>query len=454
MRSTVAMAPAWTDDRERSGKKIDYKDFILKCFILMGLVVSGILAAQIGSLDGYGNLFKLQTYNSPLKALGAAFSMTFICFQMVRTVLWWRYRPYPLVEGNLPRVTVLVPAYNEGAMVLKALHSVAHSEYPADRLEIICIDDGSKDDTWKYIEQAQQRFPNLIRTIRFPQNRGKREALYSGFQQGRGEIFITVDSDSVIKTDTVKHLVAPMLHDPVIGAVAGNVKVFNRRANILTRMLWVRFILSFDFLRASQSMYGFVFCTPGALSAYRRQAISGILEAWRHQVFLGRRCTIGEDRAFTNLILQQGYHTVYQRSAVVLTTVPETYNGLCKMFLRWDRSNFRESLVQFSFMFTRYRRRHRLLPILDFFIREVELPLTCIFLPLFFLTVWQYPLVFVKFLSAVSLVSFILTFYYIREEKDLDFTYGILYSYFAFFLLRWIKPYAFLTMRNGGWLTR
>ena len=196
------------------------------------------------------------------------------------------------------------------------------------------------------------------------------------------------------------------------------------------------------------------FCTPGALSAYRGQAIAGILEAWRHQTFLGKRCTIGEDRAFTNLILQQGYHTVYQRSALVLTTVPETYKGLCKMFLRWDRSNFRESLVQFSFMFTRYRRRHRLLPILDFFVREVELPLTFIFLPLFLLTVWQYPLVFVKFLSAVCLVSFILTFYYIREEKDLDFTYGILYSYFAFFLLRWIKPYAFLTMRNGGWLTR
>ncbi len=106
MRSTVALAPAWTDGRERLGKKIDYKDFILKCFILTGLVVSGILAAKIGSLDGYGNLFKLQTYNSPLKALGAAFSLTFICFQMVRTVLWWRYRPYPLVEKNLPRVTV------------------------------------------------------------------------------------------------------------------------------------------------------------------------------------------------------------------------------------------------------------------------------------------------------------------------------------------------------------
>ncbi len=454
MRSTVAMAPGWTDGREHSEKKVDYQDVIFKCIVLTGLVVSGILAATIGSLDGYGSLFKLQTYNSPLKALGAAYSLAFICFQMVRTVLWWRYRPYPLVEEKLPTVTVLVPAYNEGAMVLKALHSVAHSEYPADKLEIICIDDGSRDDTWSYIEQARRRFPELIRTIRFPRNRGKREALYSGFQQGRGDFFVTVDSDSVIKTDTIKHLVAPMLSEANIGAVAGNVKVYNRRSNILTRMLWVRFILSFDFLRASQSMYGFVFCTPGALSAYRRQAIFNILEAWRHQTFLGRQCTIGEDRAFTNLILQQGYHTVYQRSAMVYTTVPETYRGMCKMFLRWDRSNFRESLIQLSFMFKCYRPKQRLLPILDFLIREVELPLTCIFLPLFLLTVWQYPLVLVKFLSAVCLLSFFFTFYYIREEKDLDFTYGILYSYFAFFLLRWIKPYAFLTMRNGGWLTR
>ncbi len=64
------------------------------------------------------------------------------------------------------------------------------------------------------------------------------------------------------------------------------------------------------------------------------------------------------------------------------------------------------------------------------------------------------PLFLLKFLSGVCLVSVILTFYYIREEKDLDFTYGILYAYYAFFLLRWIKPYAFFTMKNGRWLTR
>lgn len=456
MRSTIAIAEPWTSSKRlpAAGRKIDRHDLILKSLVLAGLAISLILAGKLGSLDGYGNLFKLQTYSSPLLGLGACYSLAFIGFQFVRTVLWWRYRPYPLVAESFPRVTVLVPAYNEGPMVLKALYSVATADYPPDKLEIICVDDGSKDDTWSYIAQAQDRYPELIRTIRFSRNRGKREALYIGFKQGRGDFFVTVDSDSVIQPDTLKQLVAPLQHDPTIGAVAGNVKVYNRRSNILTRMLWVRFILSFDFLRASQSMYGFVFCTPGALSAYRREAVFAILETWRHQTFLGEPCTIGEDRAFTNLVLQQGYRTVYQRSAIVYTTVPETYPSLCRMFLRWDRSNFRESLVQLSFMFTRYRSKHRLLPIIDFFVREVELPLTCIFLPLFLLAVWQHPLILIKFLSAVCLISFILTFYYIREEKDLDFTYGILYSYYAFFLLRWIKPYAFLTMKNGGWLTR
>ena len=74
-------------------------------------------------------------------------------------------------------------------MVEKAIYSVAASDYPADRLEIFCIDDGSKDDTWEYMQRAQSRCPELIRLIRFPQNRGKREALYAGFTQGTGELF-------------------------------------------------------------------------------------------------------------------------------------------------------------------------------------------------------------------------------------------------------------------------
>lgn len=456
MRTATNAAQTWTAGRWRPAPSptLDLWDLSLKLLVLTGLLASVPLAVKLGALDGYAKLFQRETYASPLVALGAGYSLLYLGFQAVRTLLWCLYRPFPLAAGPLPRVTVIIPAYNEGAMVEKSLYSVAASDYPADRLEIICIDDGSRDDTWSYIDKARKRYPHLIQALRFPANRGKREALYTGFTRGRGEYFVTVDSDSVIQPDTIHQIISPLVARDDIGAVAGNVKVYNRRRNILTRMLWVRFVLSFDFLRTSQSMYGFVMCTPGALSAYRREAILPILEEWRHQTFLGAPCTIGEDRAFTNLVVRQGYYTVYQRPAVVYTVAPETYQGLCRMFLRWARSNFRESICQMGFMFTRYRTKHRLLPILDFFVRELEFPLTCIFLPLFLASLFLNITLFLKFVCGVAVGSFLLTCYYLRQEKDWDFIYGVLYSYFAFFSLPWIKPYALLTLKNGRWLTR
>jgi len=429
-------------------------DLLVKITVPLLLIFLLLIALEMESFGWYARLFRRNTYTTFLGSVGALYTLVFLAMQLVRTVLWWRYRPYPLPPGPLPKVTVLIPAYNEGAMVEKALYSVAAADYPKDLLEIICIDDGSRDDTWNYIQRARQRYPHLIQAIRFPKNRGKREALYTGFLQGQGEYFVTVDSDSVIEPDTLKQILAPLLQSPKIGAVAGNVKVYNRTANLLTRMVWVRFVLSFDFLRASQSMYGFVFCTPGALSAYRREAIMPILDEWRQQTFLGVRCTIGEDRAFTNLVLRQGYDTVYQRTAVVYTTVPEHYRGLSRMFLRWDRSNFRESLVQLSYMFTRYRPRNRLLPILDFVVRELEFPVTAIFLPLMLASFLCCPILIVKFVSGMALVSFFLSSYYLRQERDADFVYGVIYSFYALLFLRWVRPYAFFTLRDGRWLTR
>ncbi len=429
-------------------------DNFIKTLIPIGLLLLFGYSWKIGGFNGYAQLLTQVTRGSWLVALGAGYTLAYLGFMLVRTWLWLRYKPYPVPPGPFPKVTVIIPAYNEGAMVEKALYSVAASDYPAECLEIICIDDGSRDDTWDYIERARRRYPSLIHSIRFPQNRGKREALYAGFTRGSGDYFITVDSDSLVTPETVKQILAPLLQDPEVGAVAGNVRVYNRTQSTLTRMVGVRFVLSFDFLRASQSMYGFVFCTPGALSAYRRPAILPVLDEWRHQTFLGARCTIGEDRAFTNLVLRRGYTSVYQRSAEVYTTVPEHYWGLCKMFLRWDRSNFRESLVQMGFMFTRYRRKYRLMPILDFFIRELEFPLSMIFIPLLLWNVFWNPSLLVRFLTLMAPVSSILTFHYLWREKDMDFVYGILYSYYAFFLLKWIRPYAFLTLRNGRWLTR
>jgi hyaluronan synthase len=428
-------------------------DPALKLLVPTLLLIALVLAMHFGSFTVYGELLSHRTYMSFLPALGAVYTLLMLGFQLFRTVLWACYKPYPIPDGPWPSLTVIIPAYNEGAMVEKAIASVAASDYPADRLEIICIDDGSEDDTWSYIQRAVRRYPHLVRPLRFPVNRGKKAGLYAGFTRGRGEVFVTIDSDSLIAKDALHHLVAPLLHDPKIGAVAGNVKVYNRHQSFMGKMQGVRFV-NLDYLRASQSLYRAVICTPGSLSAYRRAALMPHLKAWRRQTFLGAPCHHSEDRALTNFILRGGYYTYYQRTALVYTLVPETYKGVCKMYLRWERGNVRESCVQLGYLFTRYRDKYRLLPIVEFFLAQLEYPLTLLFFGTLVASALIYPLILIKLLAALGVISLINLIYYLWLERDLEFIYGIIYSYYAFFLLQWIYPYAFVTVRNRHWLTR
>ena len=79
-----------------------------------------------------------------------------------RTILWLRYKCFPVSTAhNAPVLTVIIPAYNEGTMVEKTIDSVAAADYPAGRLEIFVVDDGSRDDTWEYISRAARRHPGL-----------------------------------------------------------------------------------------------------------------------------------------------------------------------------------------------------------------------------------------------------------------------------------------------------
>jgi hyaluronan synthase len=428
-------------------------DLAVKITVPLALMVLVVLALKCGSFQEYLEMLQGQTYTAFLPALGAGYTLVMLFLQGLRTVLWALYRPYPLSAGPLPSLTVVVPAYNEGRMVEMALHSVAQADYPLEKLEIICVDDGSTDDTWDYIEQARERFPGLIRTIRFPENRGKKAALYAGFQAARGEVLVTVDSDSVIEPQALRHLVAPLQEDDSIGAVAGNVKVYNRHRSLMGKMQGVRFV-NLDFLRASQSLYKTVICTPGSLSAYRRAALLPNLDAWLHQTFLRAPCHHSEDRALTNYILKSGYYSYYQRSAVVYTLVPETYAGVCRMYLRWERGNVRESVVMLGYLFTRYRQKYRVMPIVECLLTQMEGPLACFFFGLLLFSIAVYPPILFKLLVLLGLVSSLGLIYYLCLERDLEFVYGVIYSYYAFFLLQWIFPYAFLTVRDRRWLTR
>jgi hyaluronan synthase len=371
----------------------------------------------------------------------------------VRTLFWVWYRPFtPAAPDEAPSVSVVIPAYNEGRMVEAAIASAAAALYPRDRLEIIVVDDGSTDDTWRHIRRAALRFPGLVTTVRLPHNQGKRAALAEGFRCASGEVLVTVDSDSVIEPQTLLAIAGPF-RDARIGAVAGKVAVHNRRAGLIPRMLHVRFVLSFDFLRSAQSFFRTVYCCPGALSAYRASVVRKVLPEWEAQRFLGVPCTYGEDRALTNCILGAGYDAVYQRPAVVHTVVPETYTQLCRMYLRWDRSYIREEL-RFARVVWRRPPLWRALAMYESAVTNLRFPVAYLSIGLLVAHAVQDPQAIVRMLLAIMIVSTVYVLYYLRSERSWDFVFGILYAYFSFFALTWIFPYALITLRARGWLTR
>jgi hyaluronan synthase len=281
-------------------------------------------------------------------------------------------------------------------MVEQTINSVVAALYPNNRIEIIAVDDGSRDDTWLYIQKAAQRHPELVTTIRFKENRGRRAALVEAFRIARGEIMTTIDSDSIIERDALLELVDPF-RSPAIGAVAGKVVAYNRSGSFIPKMLHVRFILSFGFLRAVQSTYGTVYGCPGALSAYRTSVVRKILDAWLNQTFLGEKCTYGEDRSLTNFIFSCGYNSVYQSTAIVHTMVPETYSKLCRMYLRWDRSYVKEE-IRFARLVWKRPYLGRIISMIDCFITNLRYPVSYLTLGLLVYFSFQDPITLLRVL--------------------------------------------------------
>src|SRR5581483_2824975 len=99
---------------------------------------------------------------------------------------------------------------------------LAASDYPKDKLQIVAVDDGSRDDTYVHMQAAARLYPGRILLLALPHNRGKRAALQAGFAAARSEIVLTIDSDCILAPEALKSMVAPFA-DPRVGAVAGRV---------------------------------------------------------------------------------------------------------------------------------------------------------------------------------------------------------------------------------------
>ena len=427
-----------------------------KLAIVLGTVALILAAWRMGAVS---RMFKFNPEHS-LDNLWVSSVMIYGSIHYVallwRISLWLSYRPMaPVATGDLPKMSVVIPAYNEGHLVEHCILSVTGSDYPPEKLQVIVVDDGSTDNTWKCIQNAVAQAPIPIITIRQACNQGKRHALFNGFQRATGEVWVTVDSDSILNPDALRNGVSPLARDPRIGLVAGCVRVLNRNESLITRFLKASFSLSFTFSRAYQSQIRGLLTTPGALSIYRASAVKPVLKKWLHQTFWGIPCLTGEDRALTNLITAQGYHSFFQSNAIVWSEMPSDYAGMAKMFLRWARSNIRETVVLFTFLFKRFRPDY----LWSFRINSVLIASTLI-IP-YFLLVQSYYLLLTnpwwifRHSITIAVMSVPMAFIYYWNERDSDFAWVIAYEFFWILTCQWIMPYAFLTCwRQGAWITR
>lgn len=414
-----------------------------------------VLAGQTALLwFGARPVFGVETWEPPF-LLGQFLAIAATAVLLWRVVLVARYRPTASVsDDRLPSVTVLVPAYNEGAQVRGSLVSLVCSDYPREKLQIIAIDDGSRDDTWEWMKRAAAQLGEQIELVHCPVNRGKRHALYEGFLRARGDVIVTVDSDSEVLADTLRNLVSPLVVDPRVGAVAGNVRVLNHDSGPIARMLEISFTHAFEFMRASESEVAAVMCCPGALSAYRRVLVDEFREEWIAQTFFGAPAAIGEDRAMTNHVLRRGHHVRFQTNAIVLTEVPTTTAQLVRMLLRWARSNVRESLVMAGFAFKRFRAGSQLGPRINLCLAVIgTVSAGLFFIPTLFAVVLApslVPWMLLAGLFAALLPAAVFTM--TRSHRGAIWAFP--YALYSLICLSWITPFALISAHRSGWLTR
>ena len=222
-----------------------------------------------------------------------------------------------------PGVSIIVPAYNEEKVILQTIASLLGQTY-AGPLEVVVVDDGSKDSTMDMVLERYGDHP-LVSAYR-KENGGKASALNFGIARAQHEIVIGLDADTLFDDDTVAELVQP-LKDPWVGAVAGNAKVGNR-INLVTRWQALEYVISQNMDRRAFSLLDCITVVPGAVGAWRRELVL--------KVGGFRGDTLAEDQDLTLSIRRTGLSVAYADGAVAYTEAPDTLRGLAKQRFRWS----------------------------------------------------------------------------------------------------------------------
>jgi biofilm PGA synthesis N-glycosyltransferase PgaC len=223
-------------------------------------------------------------------------------------------RKYYLTSSRTPKVSILIPAYNEEKNVKRAITAALSQDYPD--FEVIAIDDGSTDDTHTVASSIED---SRLKVLRISHS-GKAGALNAGFEVASGEIIVTTDADGELEKDAVRRLVERFYRGDIV-AVGGQVRVSPR--SFLELVQDIEHLRIAMFRRAHELEN--LSLTPGPVSAFKKEALEGIGGFVDDPV---------EDYATTMAIKKIG-KVVYAPEARAWVRMPTSLRRLWRQRKRW-----------------------------------------------------------------------------------------------------------------------
>jgi hyaluronan synthase len=436
--------------------------------------ISSILL--ISTLIVYTINFGIQT-NDPFIVASAIFPI----HSFVALVMGWIFFKNP-ARGQLgdELVTVIIPVYNQKAMIETVIDAIFQSTYR--NLEVVAVNDGSKDGTKEILDILAARYPML--KVIHKKNEGKRKAIAAGYYNSKGKFVIFIDSDSIVDSNAISEILKAFKGDSLVGAVVGHAKVWNADKNIITKCQDVWYDNAFNVRKCAESYFGTVLCCSGCLSGYRREAIANYLPYWTNAkvpIADDREMTTyvvapkrgkelmtpatkkmmtwmasyddAEDRGLTGQALLQ-WKAVYAPAAIVYTEVPENMRTFVKQQKRWKRGTLRVNFFMSGFFWRRNPVMAFLIFYLEFmhtFISPLLIVIAFLYEPLFLGNYWLPLLIF----SGMMLVGITQgADYKFRDPKSKYWYFKPLHNLLAAFVLSWLLFPAIWGLRRNEWGTR
>jgi cellulose synthase/poly-beta-1,6-N-acetylglucosamine synthase-like glycosyltransferase len=241
----------------------------------------------------------------------------------------------PELPAEIPFVSILVPAHNEGIVIVKTVLALLSFDYPHEKYEIIVINDNSSDDSAELLANLQVEFGaerlKVINTDQTNGGKGKSNALNIGLAQARGSVLSIYDADNTPERQALRILVAELLSDDQYAAVIGKFRTRNKNASLLTRFINIE-TLSFQWMAQSGRQQLFGLCTiPGTNYVIYRKVIDKI-GGWDVKA-------LAEDTEMSFRIYQMGYHIKFQPRAVTWEQEPQTLDVWFRQRTRWVKGN-------------------------------------------------------------------------------------------------------------------